>query len=40
MLDQEFNETEKFLKDNGAMLGLTPADYERSHTALSRFLGK
>lgn len=40
MLDQEFNQTEKFLKDNGAMLGLTLEDYERSSATLSKFLGR
>ncbi|MDB6135884.1 MAG: UPF0175-containing protein [Verrucomicrobiales bacterium] len=38
MLDLEFNETEKFLKDHGAMLELTSEDYERNSAALSHFL--
>ncbi len=40
MLDMEFNETEKFLKDHGAMLGLTLEDYDRSRTALTQFLAR
>jgi predicted HTH domain antitoxin len=40
MLDLEFNETEKFLRDNGAMLGLSNEDYERSNAALQKLLSR
>lgn len=40
MLDLEFNETEKFLKDHGATLGLTAEDYERDSENLRAFLSR
>ena len=40
MLDLEFNETEKFLKDHGAMLGLSNEDYDRSNAALKKLLSR
>lgn len=40
MLGLEFNETEKFLKDNGAMLGLSTAEYDLSGAALEELLNR
>ncbi|RYD29493.1 MAG: UPF0175 family protein [Verrucomicrobiaceae bacterium] len=40
MLDLEFNETEMFLKDHGAMLGLTAEDLEQDSANLQKFLSR
>ena len=40
MLDLEFNETGKFLKDHGAMLGLSDQDYDRSNLALRNLISR
>jgi hypothetical protein len=36
----EFNEIEKFLKDNGAQPDLTAEDYTRNRAAIERLLGR
>jgi predicted HTH domain antitoxin len=40
MLDMEFNETEKFLKDHGAFLQYTVDDLERDAANLRQFFSR
>lgn len=40
MLDMESTQTGKFLKDHGAMLGLTPEDLEQDSVNLRKFLAR
>ena len=40
LLCMEFNETEKFLKENKAFIPLTQAEFQRSSEALERFLSR
>lgn len=40
LLDLEFNETEKFLKDHGCGLGITLGEYEKDAKSLREFLAR